>query len=53
MRAREVAPAFDVFGKRLALRVVRELALGPWRFTDLHQVVSAALLDASCPGGSR
>jgi DNA-binding HxlR family transcriptional regulator len=37
MQAGENATACDLVGKRWALQVVRELALGPWRFTDLHQ----------------
>jgi DNA-binding HxlR family transcriptional regulator len=37
MQAGEIAPACDLVGKRWALQVVRELARGPWRFTDLHQ----------------
>jgi DNA-binding HxlR family transcriptional regulator len=36
MQAGESATACDLVGKRWALQVVRELALGPWRFTDLH-----------------
>jgi DNA-binding HxlR family transcriptional regulator len=36
MQAGEIATACHLIGKRWALQVVRELALGPWRFTDLH-----------------
>jgi DNA-binding HxlR family transcriptional regulator len=36
----DVASACDLVGKRWALQVVRELALGPRRFTDLHQRVA-------------
>src|SRR6266545_4333343 len=32
-----IADAFDLVGKRWALRVVRELALGPQRYTDLRR----------------
>jgi DNA-binding HxlR family transcriptional regulator len=38
-QAQHVASACELVGKRWALRVVRELALGPRRFTDLHQRV--------------
>jgi hypothetical protein len=36
MQADEAGTACDLVGKRWALQVVRELALGPWRFTDLR-----------------
>jgi DNA-binding HxlR family transcriptional regulator len=36
MPAGEIVTACHLIGKRWALQVVRELALGPWRFTDLH-----------------
>ena len=36
MQAGEIATACHLIGKRWALQVVRELALEPWRFTDLH-----------------
>jgi DNA-binding HxlR family transcriptional regulator len=39
MQAGEIATACHLIGKRWALQVVRELALGPWRFTDLHHRV--------------
>ena len=32
-----IADAFDLVGKRWALQVVRELALGPQRYTDLRR----------------
>lgn len=34
--------ALDLVGERWALLVVRELLLGPKRFTDIHQALSAA-----------
>jgi DNA-binding HxlR family transcriptional regulator/putative sterol carrier protein len=37
-----VARALDVVGERWALLVVRELLLGPKRFTDLHRGLGAA-----------
>jgi DNA-binding HxlR family transcriptional regulator len=37
MKARVVANACDLVGKRWTLRVVRELALGPKRYTDLRR----------------
>src|SRR5215208_6040304 len=36
-----VARALDVLGERWALLVVRELLLGPKRFTDLHRGLGA------------
>ena len=33
----DIADAFDLVGKRWALQVVRELALGPQRYTDLRR----------------
>jgi DNA-binding HxlR family transcriptional regulator len=37
-----VARALDVVGERLALLVVRELLLGPKRFTELHRGLGGA-----------
>ena len=33
----KIADVFDLVGKRWALQVVRELALGPQRYTDLRR----------------
>src|SRR4051812_6813218 len=37
-----IARALDVVGERWALLVVRELLLGPQRFTDLHRAMPRA-----------
>ena len=36
-----IARALDLVGERWALLVVRELLLGPMRFTDLHKAICA------------
>jgi DNA-binding HxlR family transcriptional regulator len=42
----EMATACDLLGKRWALQVVRELALGPRRFTDLHHSLTGISTNA-------
>lgn len=37
MQPCDIGPALDLVSRRWALRVVRELALGPKRFTDLSR----------------
>jgi DNA-binding HxlR family transcriptional regulator len=37
IQSRDIANACDLLGKRWALHIVRELAHGPQRFTDLYE----------------
>src|SRR5215510_8821963 len=46
MQVSEMATACDLLGKRWALQVVRELALGPRRFTDLHDSLTGISTNA-------
>jgi DNA-binding HxlR family transcriptional regulator len=46
MQASEMATACDLLGKRWALQVVRELAHGPRRFTDLHHSLTGISTNA-------